>query len=168
MKHRYFALVSVAVGVLLNGGDLSAYAQAGGNPIFGGRDPRQCPVITHPPSTAEATALVQCSTEGPFGTIEVLLTNVKVQVLAARSFDIHQDQWAPSIDTRTQMYLIKVNAQYYACSRKIDAAPGQNCIIEQYHDNSGFCWRTTSGVYRCGVQGSAVGFVVNKPPPTNY
>jgi len=146
----------------------SASSQGGGDPVFGGRPPRVCPNISHPPSAAEAAVLVQCSTEGAFGTIEVLMTSVQVQMLGSRAFDIHQDQWAPSVDTRTRMYLLKGSAQNYTCSRKIDMPPGQNCHIQQYHDAPGACWKTTGGPYRCGLQGGTTGFVVNQPPPNGY
>jgi hypothetical protein len=89
-------------------------------------------------------------------------------MLGSRAFDIHSDQWAPSIDTRTTVYLIKGAAQYYTCSRKIDMPPNQNSRIQSYQDASGACWKTTMGEFRCGLQGEATGFVVNQPPPTAY
>lgn len=106
--------------------------------------------------------------EGAFGTIEILLTNVQAQMLGSRPFDIHQDVWAPSIDPRTTVYLIKGTAQYFTCSRKTDMPPGQNCHIQTYQDADGACWKTTAGAFRCGLQGGTTGFVVNQPPPTSY
>jgi hypothetical protein len=47
---------------------------------FGGRAPRPCPAVRHKPSDAEAAILAQCTMEGPFGTIETLLTDVKVHI----------------------------------------------------------------------------------------
>ncbi|MGA3211135.1 MAG: hypothetical protein ABSD20_07485 [Terriglobales bacterium] len=136
---------------------------------FGGRPPRACPTITRHPSKDEAAILVQCTMEGPFGTIENLLTNVKVQITGSRRFDPAKDTMEPKIDSQGTIYTIKGNAQAYTCSNKEGLPPNKNCVVGQFVDATGTCWKTTdAGGYRCKFESPSIGFMPMQPPPATF
>ena len=137
---------------------------------FGGRAPRPCPAIKHPPSEAEAAVLVQCTMEGPYADEETFLTDVKIKLNGSRPFEMtyaHNDGVLTDVDTRTTIYLITGYAKTYTCG---DGAwhPGTNCVMQEMIDATGSCWRTNYGEYRCQMWNSGTGWHPNLPPPSGY
>lgn len=141
---------------------------------FGGRPPRPCPAITHTPSDAEAAILAQCTMEGPFGSTETLLTNIRVHITGSRAFSTNsagrytgEDNSRKDIDNRADVLTLTGSARQYACGVQ-SFSPGQSCTITEMPESPGACWKTTYGEYRCnflsvGSNGYKLG-----PPPNSY
>lgn len=141
---------------------------------FGGRAPRPCPAIRHMPSDAEAAILAQCTMEGPFGTIETLLTNVQVHITGSRKFSTNsagvfdgQDDNRQDIDNRADVLTLTGYAKQYACGEQ-SFSPGKNCTMTEMPNSPGACWKTTYGEYRCNFVNAGVGYFPFQPPPTTY
>jgi hypothetical protein len=152
-----------------NEGDANAIIQH-----FGGRAPRPCPAITHKPSDAEATILAQCTMEGPFGTIETLLTDVQVHITGSRKFSTNtagvfdgQDNNRQNIDNREVVYTLSGYAKQYTCGA-LSFMPGKNCTMTEMPNSPGACWKTNYGEYRCDFVNIGVGYNPFQPPPTTY
>ena len=133
---------------------------------FGGRPPRPCPAIRGKPSDAEAAILAQCTMEGPFGTIETLLTDVKVHITGSRKFAV-QDDYRKDIDQTAPVYTLTGYAKSYACGVQ-SFSPGKNCTMAEMPDSPGACWRTNYGEFRCNFVNVGVGYHPFVPPPTTY
>lgn len=133
---------------------------------FGGRAPRPCPAIAGKPTDAEATVLLQCTSEGPFGTIETLMTNVTAHITGSRPIN-PGDAMDQHIDTRGTLYTLTASANVFSCGDK-SFMPGQNCLMQQLQNAPGTCWKTTYGEYRCTAPSVLVGWHPNQPPPAQY
>ncbi len=141
---------------------------------FGGRAPRPCPAIRHKPSDTEASILAQCTMEGPFGTIETLLTDVQVHITGSRKFSTNsaggfdgEDDNRKDIDNRADVLVLTGYAKQYACGEQ-SFSPGKNCTMTEMPNSPGACWKTTYGEYRCNFVNVGVGYHPFEPPPTNY
>ena len=141
---------------------------------FGGRAPRPCPAITHRPSDQEASILAQCTMEGPFGTIETLLTNVRVHIIGSRKFSTNsagvydaEDNNRQDIDNREVVFTLTGYAKQYACGEQ-SFMPAKNCTMTEMPNSPGACWKTTYGEYRCNFVNVGVGYHPFQPPPTTY
>jgi len=141
---------------------------------FGGRPPRPCPAIKQMPSDQEATILAQCTMEGPFGTIETLLTDVRVHIAGSRKFSTNsagvydgQDNNRQDIDNREVVYTLTGYAKQYACGEQ-SFMPGKNCTMTEMPNSPGACWKTYYGEYRCNFVNVGVGYHPFQPPPTTY
>ena len=133
---------------------------------FGGRAPRPCPAIRHRPSDAEAAILAQCTMEGPFGTVETLLTDVRVHISGTRPFTA-QDLNRRDIDNRAEVLTLTGYAKHWVCGEQA-FAPGKNCTMDEMPDSAGACWKTSYGEYRCNFVNVGVGYHPFVPPPTSY
>ena len=133
---------------------------------FGGRPPRPCPAIRSKPSDAEAGILAQCTMEGPFGTIESLLTDVKVHITGSRKFGVSDDN-RKDIDNTAPVYTLIGYAKSYACGAQ-SFSPGRNCTMVEMPNSPGACWRTNYGEFRCDFVNVGVGYHPFLPPPTSY
>lgn len=133
---------------------------------FGGRPPRPCPAVAGNPTDADAAVLLQCTSEGPFGTIETLMTSVSVHITGSRPIG-PGDAMDQHIDTRGPLYTLVASANVFSCGDK-SFMPGQSCLMQQLENAPGTCWKTTYGEYRCTAPGVLVGWHPNQPPPTQY
>ena len=134
--------------------------------IFGGRAPRPCSAITHPPSDAEAAILAQCTMEGAFGDTETLLTDVSVHITGSRPFATG-DANKKDIDNKAELLTITGYAKQYACGAQ-SFSPGKNCTMTEMPGSPGVCWKTTYGEFRCSLVSTGAGYHPFVPPPATY
>jgi hypothetical protein len=112
--------------------------------------------------------------EGPFGTIETLLTDVQVHITGSRKFSTNtagkydaEDNNRQDIDNREMVYTLTGYAKQYVCGEQ-SFSPGKNCTMTEMPNSPGACWKTTYGEYRCNFVNVGVGYHPFLPPPTTY
>ena len=93
--------------------------------------------IRHKPSDTEASILAQCTMEGPFGTIETLLTNVQVHITGSRKFSTNsaggfdgEDDNRKDMSNRADVLVLTGYAKQYACGEQ-SFSPGKNCTMTE-------------------------------------
>jgi hypothetical protein len=140
------------------------------SPRFGSRPPRQCPVITSPPTAAQAATLVQCTMDYETPQQARLLQDVAVQPRSPRA-PRNSDGW-PRIDSRFPVVDFSANATVFLCGPILEAVmhnTGSNCDRYRFESAPGVCWKTIDGQYRCQINaGLPVNPTRSQPPPTTY
>jgi hypothetical protein len=104
--------------------------------------------------------------EGPFGSTETLLTDVKVTITGSRKFEVRDDA-SPGIEPLGTIYTLVGYAKNYACGAQ-SFSPGKNCTMTEMPNSPGTCWRTKWGEYRCSFVNVGEGYHPFVPPPTTY
>jgi hypothetical protein len=140
------------------------------SPRFGSRPPRQCPVITSPPTSAQAATLVQCTMDYETPQQARLLQDIAVQLRSPRPLK-NSDGW-PRIDTRFPVVDFSANATVFLCGPILEAVmhnTGSNCDRYRLESAPGVCWKTIDGQYRCQINaGLPTNPTRSQPPPTTY
>jgi hypothetical protein len=142
--------------------ELAARASSG-NGIgaqYGVREPTTCKSRTAPPSNAAtAKQYVLCDSEG-FDGVEnmILLTDVNVQVAAARAFIYNQDSGHKQIDVKSPVYDIRGSYKEYQCGRPRGPAneflATHNCTLYDQPQAAGSCYRDTFREWHCSLHGN--------------
>jgi hypothetical protein len=140
------------------------------SPRFGSRSPRQCPVITSLPTSAQAAALVQCTMDYETPQQARLLQDIAVQPRSPRN-PTDSDRW-PRLDSRFPVVDFSANATVFLCGPILEAVmhnTGSNCDRYQFGSAPGICWKTIDGQYRCQINsGLPTNPTRSQPPPTTY
>lgn len=146
---------------------------------FGTRAPTACPEVTAaksgPPPAAEVKSLVMCNYEqetGGFGNeagrAVLLMDDVKVQV--GRPIPFHADLMAHDADSNFPFYPIRGSFTSVMCRREFSYSTdkGKNCMIQHFTQDTGLCWHTGFGDWKCGFGGrdSRTDETVTNQPPT--
>jgi hypothetical protein len=137
---------------------------------FGSRTPRKCPVVTSPPTPAQAATLVQCTMDYETPQQAKLHQDIAVKLGSPRN-PTNSDGW-PRIDSRFPVVDFTANATVYLCGPILEAVmhnTGTNCDRYQFQSAPGICWKTIEGSYRCQINaGLPTNPVRGQPPPTTY
>jgi hypothetical protein len=135
------------------------------NAMFGTRNPRTCVPVKHVPSEAEAAALVQCARDNARPPdLMFLVQNIKVTKGSSRPYIYNSDSFNSNIDTTSEVYPIRVAADWYMCSQE------KTCKVTPYAEMEGACYKTTFGDWRCSFSeiSARPGPETTAPPPTTY
>ena len=133
---------------------------------FHTRKPRKCAKVTKPPNPSQAAVLAQCYDESETQTEIHLVTNVKLDMGAARSFNPRIDSGWQDIDPSAKVYPLRGHLVSYLCS----SDPQFACSVFTSDDEgSGACWKTSFGDWRC-ILPLAPNFNAKhkQPGPTTY
>jgi hypothetical protein len=137
---------------------------------FGSRPPRACPVVSSPPTAAQAAMLVQCTMDYETPQQARLVQDVTVQLSSPRNLT-NSDGW-PRIDVRFPVLDLTANATVYLCGPVLEAVmhnTGSNCDRYQFQRAAGVCWKTIDGSYRCQINaGLPTNPMRSQAPPTAY
>lgn len=142
------------------------------NAIYQVRNPRICAKVTSPPTIAEATALVQCSSESDTtgsGSPGIwLATDLQVEMGAPRAYipgtDDRQD-----LDTTAKIYPLRGQGTKWSCGAAASYAPGENCMKwPAGPGGQGSCWKTSFGDWNCGMTIGSTKWVAKQKGPTGY
>jgi hypothetical protein len=141
------------------------------NAEYGARDPRVCAKVTHPPSLAEAKALVQCNREGMFpGPALFLVTDVSIEMGAVRAqtpIDATNDS-----DPNSKIYPLRGSLTMYSCGQVAQYGVGKNC--EKWPaavggNAPGKCWQSSFGNWECTLTGGSSPQAIQQTSgPTGY
>ena len=135
------------------GAQLTANSQGPGAP-YGTRDPMTCaPVKTSTLDSGSAKKLFQCGAEVTDGFYQYLITDLNMEMGAARQYNPSSDTYS-GIDQKSVVYPIRGSFTLYQCSKvfNIDAAHtnvGKNCSALPKPKAEGMCYRTTFGDWSC-------------------
>jgi len=146
---------------------------------YGTRAPIECPEVqaakNGPPPAAEVKALTMCNyehEEDGFGNeaarAVLLMDDVKVQVGNAIPF--HLDLMARDADSHFPFYPIRGSFTSVSCRREFTYSTdkGKNCMIQHITQDTGLCWHTAFGDWKCGFGGRDMRSdeTVTEQPPT--
>jgi hypothetical protein len=129
------------------------HAQAGVGAKYGTRDPRTCmPDKSSIVTVSSASKLFTCFVEKETGEYLYLVTDLKLEVGAARKYQTSDSY--PELDQNAPIYPIRGSFTRYQCSRQfnIDASHtnvGTNCNAYPQPEAQGICYRTTFGDWSC-------------------
>ena len=164
-----------------NGNDVQAgsgsASEVSGPPTFNetyqARNPRICAKVTSPPSAAQASALVQCSTEsdttGSSTPLITLITDLQVEIGSPRNFMPGPDYWS-NIDPGAKVYPIRGHGTMWQCSPVPQYPAGQNCVSYPAAGSigQGTCFKTTFGDWTCKMPTGGPRQVLKQKGPTIY
>ena len=151
---------------------LAARSQGPGAP-YGTRDPLTCaPIKTSTLDSGSAKKLFQCGAEVIDGFYIHLVTNLDMEMGAARQYNPSSDTYS-GIDPRSVVYPIRGSFTLYQCSKvfNIDASHtnvGKNCAAYPKPKAEGMCYRTTFGDWNCKMFDRVTDVStakMNVPPP---
>ena len=139
---------------------------------FGTRAPTACPEVkaakSGAPPAAEVKALVMCSYEQEFERSVLLMGDVKVQV--GNAIPYHLDLMARDADSHFPFYPIRGSFTSVSCRREYSYSTdkGKNCMIQHVMQDTGLCWHTAFGDWKCSFGGrdSRTDELVTDQPPT--
>lgn len=143
------------------------------NETYQARNPRICAKVTSPPSAAQATALVQCSTEsdttGSSTPLITLITDLEVEIGSPRNFMPGPDYWS-NIDPSAKVYPIRGHGTMWQCSPVPQYPAGQNCVSYPAAGSTGqgTCFKTTFGDWTCKMPTGGPRQVQKQKGPTVY
>jgi hypothetical protein len=139
------------------------------DPNFGIRAPRACPVVTSPPTTAQANILVQCTMDYEARSMAVAHQDVSVKLGSARDPIVSDRE--RHLDVRSKIIPLVANATVFECgvANNVLNNIGANCTMMHYKNSPGECWKTfDGGTYRCRIEGTSVDFIQKQPPPKTF
>ena len=182
---RSMALCLLAGMLAISSGCRSSAAQAGGsgsagemsgpptfNDTYQVRNPRVCAKVTSPPTPAQATALVQCSSErdttGSSSPAIWLATELQVEMGSPRNYipgtDDRQD-----LDPSAKIYPLRGQGTQWSCGAAAAYAPGENCMKwPAGPGGQGSCWKTSFGDWNCGMTIGSTKWASKQKGPTTY
>jgi hypothetical protein len=159
----------VSVAASASGADISGPPVL--NAEYGARNPRVCAKVTHPPSVAEAAALVQCNREGMFpGPALFLVGDVSIEMGAVRAqtpIDATDDS-----DPKSKIYPLRGSLTLYSCGQVAQYGVGKNC--EKWPaavggNAPGKCWQSSFGNWECTLTGGSSAQAIQQTAgPTVY
>jgi hypothetical protein len=160
-----------------SGGDVTSLSPAAPtfNQQYQTRNPRVCAAVTHVPSQAEATIMVQCNYEansrltGSSPSL-FLATDVVVQMGSARRYDPNMDDQKSDIDPSGRVYPLRGSSTSYTCIAVNPYQHGGNCgksfgggMVGQ-----GACYLTSFKEWRCFMTMGGTEQALNVKGPTTY
>jgi len=126
-------------------------------PDYQARAPRTCTSVTKPPSLAQASVMVQCSSDQLSALGLSLLQDVKIEMGTSRPFVYQTDAGLPGIDLTAKVYPLRGSYTSYFCRAINNMSPaGKSCIRSAVPTAQGWCWKTSFGDYKCLMQGGIV------------
>jgi hypothetical protein len=142
------------------------------NATYQVRNPRVCAKVTSPPSTAQATALVQCSAEadttGSASPAIILATDLQVEIGHPRNYIPGTDN-REDIDPSAMVYPIRGQGTRWSCGAVPEYPEGQNCMKwPAGPGGQGACWKTTFGDWQCTMSIGSTNWVARQKGPTTY
>jgi hypothetical protein len=125
------------------------------NQQFETRNPRVCAKVTHVPSAAEATVMVQCQQESNSRTDGsspgfFLATDVVVQMGSPKPYNPGVDNYLDDIDPSAPVYPLRGSSTGWACTPVNPYNKDKNCSKSFGGEvGKGACWHTQFGEWRC-------------------
>ena len=125
------------------------------NQQFQTRNPRVCAKVTHLPSVAEATVMVQCEQEAASNTggsspVFMLATDVAVQMGSPKAYNPGVDNFWDDIDPSSKVYPLRGSSTGYTCTPVNPYNQGKNCSKSFGGQvGQGACWHTQFNEWRC-------------------
>ena len=142
------------------------------NAVYQVRNPRICAKVTSPPSVAQATALVQCSSEsdttGSASPAIWLATDLKVEMGAPRNYIPGTDD-RQNLDPSAKIYPLRGQGTRWSCGPAASYPAGQNCMKwPAGPGGQGSCWKTSFGDWNCGMTIGSTHWIAKQKGPTTY
>jgi len=142
------------------------------NDVYQVRNPRICAKVTSPPSVAQATALVQCSSEsdttGNATPAIWLATDLQVEMGAGRNYIPGTDD-RQELDPTAKIYPLRGQGTRWSCGPATSYPAGQNCMKwPAGPGGQGSCWKTSFGDWNCGMTIGSPNWVAKHKGPTTY
>ncbi|HEY5481280.1 MAG TPA: hypothetical protein VIL39_07355 [Verrucomicrobiae bacterium] len=141
---------------------------------FGTREPATCPNRKNPPSAVTAKQYFICDWEATVLPLQIsLVSDVTIELGAARPFNYNQDSASTGIDVRSVVYDARGKYTSYQCIPQSaalnDFANAHNCNKYPYTTAQGRCYKDTFGDWHCWMGGGAGGGqVTNQMPPAGF
>lgn len=144
------------------------------NQQFQVRNPRVCAKVTHVPSVAEATVMVQCEQEagsnaGGSSPVFLLATDVVVQMGSPKAYTPGVDNYWDDIDPSARVYPLRGSSTGYTCTPVNGYNKGKNCTKSSGGQvGQGSCWHTQFNEWRCRMTIGGTNQELNVKGPTSF
>jgi hypothetical protein len=125
------------------------------NQQFEARNPRVCSKVTHVPSAAEATVMVQCEQEAASNTggsspVLMLATDVSVEMGTPKPYNPGVDNYWDNIDPSSKVIPLRGSSTGFTCTPVNPYNKGKNCSKSFGGQvGQGACWHTQFNDWRC-------------------
>jgi hypothetical protein len=145
------------------------------NQRFAARNPRVCATVTTPPTSEQAKALVQCSSESATDGMDPVLTlvsDLQVQMGQATRYN-PQVTHSTDVDPNSMTYPIRGQGTKWLCTPIAGSGgvhpAGENCQVNAAAPGGkGECYRTTFGDWHCDMTTGGGAWDNRRKGPTDY